>query len=88
MFGTIAAAGIRIISRVALDRRAMLMIAVSFSMGLGVAEMPDILQFMPAFVKNIFSNGIASGGIAAITLNLILPATHEELAARVEGCAR
>lgn len=77
MFGTIAAAGVRIISRVELDRRAVLIMAVSFSMGLGVAEMPEILQFMPSFVKNIFANGIASGGIAAITLNLVLPDSQE-----------
>lgn len=78
MFGTIAAAGVRIISRVDLDRRAVLIMAVSFSMGLGVAEIPEILQFMPSFVKNIFANGIASGGIAAITLNLILPPSPDE----------
>lgn len=35
MFGTIAAAGVRIISRVDLDRRAILIMALSFSMGFG-----------------------------------------------------
>ena len=73
MFGTIAAAGVRIISRVELDRRAILIMALSFSMGLGVAQKPEILQFMPEFIKNIFSTGIAAGGITAIVLNLILP---------------
>ncbi len=73
MFGTIAAAGIRIISRVDLDRRAILIMALSFSMGLGIAQKPEILQFMPEFVKSIFSTGVAAGGITAILLNLLLP---------------
>ncbi|MCA2442654.1 MULTISPECIES: solute carrier family 23 protein, partial [Vibrio] len=42
MFGTIAAAGVRIISRVDLDRRAILIMALSFSMGLGIAQKPEI----------------------------------------------
>ncbi|MCA2016301.1 uracil-xanthine permease family protein [Vibrio tritonius] len=78
MFGTIAAAGVRIISRVELDRRAILIMALSFSMGLGVAQKPEILQFMPEFIKNIFSTGIAAGGITAIVLNLILPLHMED----------
>ncbi len=75
MFGTIAAAGIRIISRVELDRRAILIMALSFSMGLGIAQKPEILQFMPEFIKNILSSGIAAGGLTAIILNLVLPET-------------
>lgn len=78
MFGTIAAAGVRIISRVDLDRRAILIMALSFSMGLGIAQKPEILQFMPEFIKNLFSSGVAAGGITAIILNLLLPETRED----------
>lgn len=73
MFGTIAAAGVRIISRVDLDRRAILIMAMSFSMGLGLAQKPEILQFMPEMIKNIFSSGVTAGGVTAILLNIILP---------------
>ncbi|EQB9041404.1 uracil-xanthine permease family protein [Vibrio cholerae] len=78
MFGTIAAAGVRIISRVDLDRRAILIMALSFSMGLGIAQKPEILQFMPEFIKNLFSSGVAAGGITAIVLNLLLPEVHRD----------
>ncbi|WP_299017181.1 uracil-xanthine permease family protein [uncultured Photobacterium sp.] len=73
MFGTIAASGVRIISRCNLDRRAILIMALSFSMGLGIAQKPEILQFMPEWIKSILSSGMAAGGITAIILNLVLP---------------
>ncbi|RYU67870.1 uracil-xanthine permease [Aliivibrio finisterrensis] len=76
MFGTIAAAGVRIISRVELDRRAILIMAMSFSMGLGLAQKPEILQFMPEMIKNIFSSGVTAGGVTAILLNIILPSSE------------
>ena len=76
MFGTIAAAGVRIISRVDLDRRAILIMAMSFSMGLGLAQKPEILQFMPEMIKNIFSSGVTAGGVTAILLNIILPSSE------------
>ncbi|HFG1871142.1 TPA: uracil-xanthine permease family protein [Vibrio cholerae] len=89
MFGTIAAAGVRIISRVDLDRRAILIMALSFSMGLGIAQKPEILQFMPEFIKNLFSSGVAPGGITAIVLNLLLPEVRrDENAASVTETAQ
>ncbi|HFG2916532.1 TPA: uracil-xanthine permease family protein [Vibrio cholerae] len=89
MFGTIAAAGMRIISRVDLDRRAILIMALSFSMGLGIAQKPEILQFMPEFIKNLFSSGVAAGGITAIVLNLLLPEVRrDENAASVTETAQ
>ncbi|MGF1691648.1 uracil-xanthine permease family protein [Photobacterium kagoshimensis] len=78
MFGTIAASGVRIISRCNLDRRAILIMALSFSMGLGIAQKPEILQFMPEIVKSILSSGMAAGGLTAIILNLVLPEEPKE----------
>ena len=78
MFGTIAASGIRIISRCELNRRAILIMALSFSMGLGIAQKPEILQFMPEWIRNILSSGMAAGGITAIILNLVLPQEQKD----------
>lgn len=73
MFGTIAASGIRIVSREALNRRAIMIIALSLAVGLGVSQQPLILQFAPEWLKTLLSSGIAAGGITAIVLNLIFP---------------
>ncbi|WP_392552441.1 uracil-xanthine permease family protein [Orbus wheelerorum] len=73
MFGTIAASGVRIVSRVALNRRAMMIIALSLGIGLGVSQQPQIFNFMPDWVKSLFSSGIAAGGLTAIVLNFLFP---------------
>lgn len=73
MFGTVAAAGIRILSTVEMNRRNMLIIAVSFGLGLGVAAVPELLQEMPKLIQNVFGSAVTMGGIAAIVLNTILP---------------
>ncbi len=78
MFGTVAAAGIRIIASNAIDRRAMLIMAISFGMGLGVMFAPralDVLvqQGMPNVMKEIFKSAITTGGLTAILCNIALP---------------
>ncbi len=68
MFGTVAAAGIRILSAIDLDRRASTIIAVSFGLGFGVTFVPEIMNGMPPIIKDTFSSGIATGGICALIL--------------------
>lgn len=72
MFGTVAAAGIRIIAAQKIDRKATLVLAVSLSLGLGVELMPDILQLAPQAIKGIFASGITTGGLAAILANILI----------------
>lgn len=77
MFGAVAASGINILSGVQLDRRALLIIAISLGLGLGVAQVPQILEHLPELFRNIFSSGVATGGIAALILNIVLPETKK-----------
>ena len=72
MFGTVAAAGVRIVASQELDRKAILVLACSLSFGLGVELMPSVLQNMPDSVRTIFSSGITTGGLVAIIANIIL----------------
>ena len=72
MFGTVAASGIRIIASQNINRKATFVLAVSFACGLGVELVPDILTQAPPVIKNIFSSGIATGGVVAIITNLVI----------------
>jgi len=77
MFGAVAAAGINILASVTLDRRALLIIAVSLALGLGVAQVPEFLAHMPGALRHVLESGVATGGICAVVLNWFLPASAE-----------
>lgn len=72
MFGTVAAAGIRIIASTKITRKAVLVMAISFAMGLSVELVPNILDKMPDLIKSIFSSGITTGGLTAIIANAFI----------------
>lgn len=72
MFGTVAAAGIRIIAAQDIDRKATMILAISMSLGLGVELMPDVLRNISLDLRGIFSLGITTGGLAAIISNMLI----------------
>ncbi len=72
MFGTVAASGVRIIASQDINRKAILVLAVSFACGLGVELVPGILDQMPSWIKGTFSSGITTGGLVAIIANVVI----------------
>ena len=73
MFGTVAVAGIKILSCVNLTKRNSIILAVALGLGLGVTFVPEILEASPPLIKSLFASGISTGGMTALLLNLILP---------------
>ncbi|MGL4373886.1 MAG: solute carrier family 23 protein, partial [Turicibacter sp.] len=72
MFGTVAAAGIKTLSRVQLTDRNLLIIATALALGLGVTFRPEIIEELPEALRMIFASGISTGTIVALILNLVL----------------
>jgi xanthine permease XanP len=80
MFATVAIAGIKILATVDMNRRNMLILAVSFGMGIGVLLVPDFVSHLSdnvggttgKIIKSVLSSAITTGGITVIILNLIL----------------
>ena len=77
MFGSVAVAGIKILSTVNLNKRASIILATSLGLGLGVSVVPDIVEQLPPLAKSIFSSGISTGGLTALVLNMVLPGERE-----------
>lgn len=77
-FGSIAAAGIKIIASSTIDRRGMMIIALSFSTGLGVVFQPDIISSFSPLFKNVFGSAVTMGGLTAIFLNIVMPRHEHE----------
>ncbi|MGL5379439.1 nucleobase:cation symporter-2 family protein [Clostridium sp.] len=72
MFGTVAAAGIKTLSKVKINNRNLLIIATSIGLGLGITFRPDFISQLPESLKMIFASGISTGTIVALILNLVL----------------
>lgn len=80
MFGSVVAAGIRVMTQKPLGRREMLIVAVSFGLGLGIEAVPEVLKQLPPLIGQIFGHAVTTGGILAILLNIVLPSDERVVA--------
>ena len=80
MFGMVVAAGMNMLTEVEMNRRNMLIIAVSLSVGLGLNLVPTAVQYLPGVVKTMAISGLLPTALIAIVLNQVLP---EELTEEV-----
>ncbi len=80
MFGTVAIAGIKILATVNMNRRNMLILAVSFGMGIGVLLVPEFAGALATniggtfgkLMGSIFSSAITTGGLTVLLLSAIM----------------
>lgn len=78
IFGTIVVSGMNMIGKCGYTQRNAVIVALSLSVGLGFTQVPEIFNFAPSLIKDIFSqNPVASVFILAMILNLTLPADME-----------
>lgn len=73
MFGMVVSAGLNMLTEVKMNRRNMVIIAVSLSVGLGLNLVPSAVQYLPGIVKTLATSAVAPTAIIAVLLNLILP---------------
>ena len=73
MFGMVASAGINMLSDVKWNKRNMVIFALALTIGLGMAQQPDAMKFLPDMVVKLMATGLLPAAIIAIVLNLVLP---------------
>lgn len=79
MFGMVVASGINILSRVDLRQNENLLIAAcSIAVGLGSAAVPAMFDQLPTMLKMLMQNGIVTGSLTAVLLNILLLHTKKE----------
>jgi NCS2 family nucleobase:cation symporter-2/xanthine permease len=78
LFGLVISSGIKMLSAVDLSKQEnLLIIACSLSLGLGVTVVPDLFAQLPNALHVIVSDGVITGSLAAILLNLLFNASIE-----------
>jgi xanthine permease XanP len=85
LFGSIAVAGLNIVVSAGLDRRSIIIVAVSLGLGLGVVFVPEVFADKPAIFNNLFGSAISTGGLTAILLSWLLPKFDEEVVTTQEN---
>ncbi|MDR2320406.1 MAG: purine permease [Microbacterium sp.] len=72
LFGSVAASGIRTLSKVEYkDNMNLVIVATSLAVGMLPIAVPSIYGQMPAWFVTIFHSGISSAAVTAILLNLL-----------------
>ncbi len=72
LFGTVAATGIRTLSRVDFERNAnVIIVAISLAFGIIPVAVPDFYSGFPPGMQIVLNSGITAGSIAAIVLNVV-----------------
>ncbi len=73
MFGMVCAAGLNMLSEVTFNRRNMVILAVSLSIGLGLETVPEALQHLPSTLKLLLTSGLLPVAVIAVVLNMVVP---------------
>lgn len=72
MFGSVAAAGIRLLVQDGTGRKNSLVMTIGLGVGLSAMFMPSLYASWPDWSRALFGNGIISGMLAALAAQLIL----------------
>ncbi|WQD13175.1 MAG: nucleobase:cation symporter-2 family protein [Lawsonella clevelandensis] len=76
LFGTVAASGVRTLSKVTFTNTNIWVVAVPTALALLPAVSPTLFSTMPAALQTFLSSGICIGAVAAIILNLLFNTGH------------
>ena len=68
-----ASAGLRMLGDVNMNRRNMIIIALSLGIGPGLKAVPDAVQHVPATIRMLLTTGLLPAAFLAIVLNMVLP---------------
>ena len=73
MFGMVVSAGINMLSDVQWNRRNMIILAMSLSVGLGIQAVPKSMQHLPDSLEMLMVSGLLPAAAISVILNLLIP---------------
>jgi uric acid transporter len=79
LFATVAASGIRALSRVSYEgNNNLIIVALSIGMGVIPIAVPTFYEHFPSWFQTIFDSGISSAAVTAVALNLLFNVGRKE----------
>jgi NCS2 family nucleobase:cation symporter-2 len=73
MFGMVVSAGVNMLSTVTWNRRNMIILAMSLSIGLGLQAVPKSMQHLPDSLEMLMVSGLLPAALISVVLNLVIP---------------
>lgn len=77
VFGMILINGIKMIAKAGFSERNLTVLAITFALGLGLANLPEATAQLPTVLQFIFADSVAATCIVAIIANVLFPVTDE-----------
>lgn len=71
LFGSVAAAGIRTLSKVEFTNSTILIVAAAIGVGMIPITVPEVYTHLPDWLHKIFESGISACAVVAVVLNLL-----------------
>ncbi|OUP08686.1 nucleobase:cation symporter-2 family protein [Collinsella sp. An2] len=78
VFAAITLSGIQLLTEQPLNYRNRMIVGVALALGVGIDAVPDILQFMPQLVQNVFGSSLMVAFIVVFLLNIVIPEDDSE----------
>lgn len=80
LYGSITAYGINICKQVDFSNtNNILILASSIGVALSITLKPELFSYLPEWLRIIFGNGVITGSIMAVVLNLLLNGTNSQI---------
>ena len=73
VFAAITMSGIQLLNEQPMNYRNRMIVGIALAIGLGIDAAPDILQFVPQLLRNIFGSSLVVSFLIVFVLNLIIP---------------
>ena len=73
VFAAITMSGIQLLNEQPMNYRNRMIVGIALAIGLGIDAAPDILQFVPQLLRNIFGSSLVVSFLIVFILNLVIP---------------
>ena len=80
VFAAITLSGVELLCEQPFTYRNKMIVGISLALGVGIGTVPEILQFLPQIVQNIFGSSLVVAFLVVFILNLVFPETEADRA--------